>query len=167
MICMFQVYFEPIKNLVMKGNPNFQGILNWILQILKTCGLLNKMSFFFSSLCLLQLVLPLPFSVAEVFQFLYTVLCKILNITSDYLCCCIRNHVYGWFHVKVGQKIQLWNPRSQILTKFGPNVPVYKIWQTAKFQHPIPIGSEVMVIWNLVQFSMFAPAAAILNFKAG
>ena len=79
---------------------------------------------------------------------------KISYLLHDLIC---DNITIGWFLVKVGQKIQFWNPPSQILTKFGPNVPVYKIWQTAKFQHPIPIGSKVMVIWNLVHFTLFAP----------
>ena len=94
-----------------KGNPNSQGILNWILQILLyQCSKQHKniknllfieqniVISFCPSLCLLRLVLPLPFSTADVFQFLDTVLCKILNITSDHLCCCIKNQAYNNFN---------------------------------------------------------------------
>ena len=94
-----------------KGNPNSQGILNWILQILLyQCSKQHKniknllfieqniVISFSPSLCLLRLVLPLPFSTADVFQFLDTVLCKILNITSDHLCCCIKNQAYNNFN---------------------------------------------------------------------
>ena len=69
-----------------KGNPNFQGILNWILQILHYhCGKQHKhienlhfieqniIISFCPSLCLLWLVVPSPFSVVTIFQFLDTV----------------------------------------------------------------------------------------------
>ena len=61
-------------------------------KILKTYSLLNKILF---SLCLLPLVLPSPFSTADVFQFLDKVLCEILNVTSDHSCHCIKNRVYN------------------------------------------------------------------------
>ena len=87
-----------------KGNPNFQRMLNWILQILLCqCSKQHKnienllfieqniVISFCLSLCLLRLVLPLPFSTADVFQFLDTVLCKILNITSEHFCHYTKN----------------------------------------------------------------------------
>ena len=103
-----------------KGNPNSQGILNWILQILLyQCSKQHKnienllfieqniVISFCLSLCLLRLVLPLPFSTADVFQFLDTVLCKILNITSDHLCCCIKNWAYNNFNLCYSIYLQL------------------------------------------------------------
>ena len=78
-----------------KGNPNFQGILNWMIKILHYyCRKQHKdiensriieqnVAILCSSLCLLRLALPLPFSMAGYFQFLDTV----LNVTSDHSCC--------------------------------------------------------------------------------
>ena len=68
-----------------KGNPNFQGILNWIIQILhyycrkqqkniensRIIGQ-NVAICLCSSLCLLQLTLPSPSSAAGYFQFYWT-----------------------------------------------------------------------------------------------
>ena len=95
-----------------KGNPNFQGILNWILEILHYhCSNQHKnienlqfieqnivISFCFS-LCLLWLVLPSPFSTADISQFLNTILCEVLNVSSDLSCRCIKNHVYNNFNL--------------------------------------------------------------------
>ena len=78
-----------------KGNPNFQGILNWMIKILHYyCRKQHKdiensriieenVAILCSSLCLLRLALPSPFSMAGYFQFLDTV----LNVTSDHSCC--------------------------------------------------------------------------------
>ena len=55
---------------------------------------------FCSFLCLLRLVLPSPFSTADVFQFLDTVLYEILNVTSDHSCRCIKNRVYNTFSLR-------------------------------------------------------------------
>ena len=52
------------------------------------------------SLCLLQLVLHSSFSAEDVFQFLYTVLCEILNVTSDHSCRCMKNCVYNTFNLR-------------------------------------------------------------------
>ena len=43
----------------------------------------------------LKMNISIPFSTTDVFQFLDTLLCKILNVTSDHSCCCIKNHVYN------------------------------------------------------------------------
>ena len=96
-----------------KENPNFQGILSWIQQILlyhrskqhKNIEILlfieqNIIISFCPSLCLLYRVPALPFSVADVFQVLDTVLSKILNVTSDNLCCCIKNRVFNNFNLR-------------------------------------------------------------------
>ena len=72
-----------------KGNPDFQGILNWILQIFHYYyskqhkniensqiieqNVISPCPF----LCLLLLVLPSPSSAIEFVQFLDTVLCEI------------------------------------------------------------------------------------------
>ena len=95
-----------------KENPNFQGILSWIQQILlyhcskqhKNIQILlfieqNLIISFCPALCLLHRVPALPFSMADVFQVLYTVLSKILNVTSDHLCCCIKNCVFDNFNL--------------------------------------------------------------------
>ena len=50
--------------------------------------------------CLLQHLLSLPFSMADVFQFLDTVLCEILIVTSDHSCHCIKNHFYNNFNLQ-------------------------------------------------------------------
>ena len=84
------------KYIAIKGNPNFQGILNWIIQLLhyycwkqhkniKNSWIIEQNIAISpcSSLCLLRLVLPSPSSMAGYFQFLDTV----LNVTSDYSCC--------------------------------------------------------------------------------
>ena len=70
-----------------KENPNFQSILNWIIQIMhyycrkqhKNIGNSqiieqNVVIYLCPSLCLLRLLLPSPSSTAEFFQFLDTVL---------------------------------------------------------------------------------------------
>ena len=70
-----------------KGSSNFQGILNYILQILhyhcsKQHKNMENLQFseqniiisFWHFLCLLGLLLPSPFSTADVFQFLDRVL---------------------------------------------------------------------------------------------
>ena len=84
-----------------KGNPNFQGILNWILQILhyycrkqqkklKTHWLLNKILFSFCPfLCLLRLVIPVAFLNGRIFSFLRHSTPQIFNVTNDRSCCII------------------------------------------------------------------------------
>ena len=52
------------------------------------------------SLCLLRLVLPPPFSTADVFQFLDTVLCETLNVTSYQSWRCIKNRVYKNYNLR-------------------------------------------------------------------
>ena len=81
-----------------KGNPNCQGISDWILQILhyycrkqhkniETHGLLNKILFSLCPcLCLLRLVLPVTFLDSRVFSFLEHSTPRILNVTSDHSC---------------------------------------------------------------------------------
>ena len=77
------------------ASPNFQHLCE-TLQILhynciKQHKNIEKLLFFEQnivisfcpSLCLLWFVVSLPFSTAHVFQFFDTVLCKILNVTSD------------------------------------------------------------------------------------
>ena len=85
-----------VIGLCFKGNPNLQGILNWIIQILQYyCRTQHKniensriikqnvaISLCFS-LCLLRLALPSSSSTAVYFQFLDTV----FNVTSDHSCC--------------------------------------------------------------------------------
>ena len=80
------------KIIGLKGNPNFQGILNWIIQILHCYCRKQHKNIENSriieqdvaiSICLLRLALPLPSSTAGYFQFLDTV----LNVTSDHSCC--------------------------------------------------------------------------------
>ena len=89
-------YLKPPETSHIKGNPNFQGILNWIIQILHYyCRKQHKNMdnsriieqsvaiSLCSSFCLLRLALPSPSSTAGYFQFLDTV----LNVTSDHSCC--------------------------------------------------------------------------------
>ena len=98
-----KAYLNSITVIILpfKENPNFQVILNWILQILllhcsKQHRNIEKLLFieqnvvitFCPSLCLLRLVLLSLFSRADVFQFLDTVLCEMLNVTSDHMCGC-------------------------------------------------------------------------------
>ena len=103
--CKAELTLKPEHGL--KGNLNFQGILNRILQILlyhcsKQHKTIENSQFieqnivisFCPSLCLLRLVLPLPFSTADVLQFLDTVLCEILNVTSDHSCHCKKKTVF-------------------------------------------------------------------------
>ena len=79
-----------------KGNPNFQGVLNWIIQILhyycrKQYKIIENSRIIeqnfaislCSFLCLLRLALLSPSSTAGYFQFLDIV----LNVTSDHSCC--------------------------------------------------------------------------------
>ena len=100
-------------NSMLKGDPNFQGTLNCILQILlyhcdKQHKNINNLLFteqnvvmsFCPSLCLLWLVLTSPFSTADVFQFLDLVLCEILNITNDHSCHCTKNRVCNNFTLR-------------------------------------------------------------------
>ena len=101
-----------------KGNPNNQGILTesykycFIIAVSNTKIIENlqfieqNIIYFCPSLCLLQLVLLSPFSTADVFQFLNTILCKILNITSDHLCNCIKNHAAFLIHVDMWQLLK-------------------------------------------------------------
>ena len=97
---------------IIKENPNFQCILDWILQILLYHGSKqhknienlqfseqNIVIFFCPSLCLLRLVLLSTFSTADVFQFLGTVLCEILNVTSNHSCRCIKSCIYNNFNL--------------------------------------------------------------------
>ena len=82
------------------GNPNFQGILNWMLQILyyycrkqhkniKNSQIIEQnLVLFFPSLCLLWFVLPVTFLKGRIFSFLEQSTLQILNVTSDH-CCCI------------------------------------------------------------------------------
>ena len=87
---MFEVLEQYLKCFDIKGNQNFQGILNGILQILLYhCSRQHKsienlqfnekniVIFFWPSLCLLRLVLSSRFSMADVFKFLDRVLCEI------------------------------------------------------------------------------------------
>ena len=98
-----KAYLNSITVIILpfKENPNFQVILNWILQILllhcsKQHRNIEKLLFieqnvvitFCPSLCLLRLVLLSLFSRVDVFQFLDTVLCEILNVASDHMCGC-------------------------------------------------------------------------------
>ena len=98
-----KAYLNSLTVIIMpfKENPNFQVILNWILQILllhcsKQHRNIEKLLFieqnvvitFCPSLCLLRLVLLSLFSRVDVFQFLDTVLCEILNVASDHMCGC-------------------------------------------------------------------------------
>ena len=72
------------------GNPNFQGLLNKILQTLldhcnKQHNKYRKLAVYWTKycylfLCFLRLFLPLSFSTADVLQFLDTVLSEILNV---------------------------------------------------------------------------------------
>ena len=55
---------------------------------------------FCSSLCLLRHVLSLPFSTADIFHFLDTVLCEILNVTSDHSFRCIKKHVCNNYNLR-------------------------------------------------------------------
>ena len=98
-----QVKEERICMDFFKGNPNFQGILNWILQILlchyskqhkniKNLQFLEQNSFTLSALlCVYCDLYFLRFSLERYFS----VLGKILNATSDHSCWCIRNLVYN------------------------------------------------------------------------
>ena len=92
-----------------------------------------------------------------------------MSIKVEYVCCKRAHHLKSGgdegrggevIPCKVRQKNSVLKPTISDFNQIGPNISVYKIWQ-------IPIDSEVMVIWNLVQFTLFAPAAAILDFKAG
>ena len=88
--CCIYTKAESNRSKLFKGNPNFWSILNWILQILLYhCRKQHKnfenfqfieqnIMSFCPSLCLLRLMLPLPFSMADIFQFLDTVLSTIL-----------------------------------------------------------------------------------------
>ena len=89
-----------------KGNPNFQGILNWIIQELHYyCRKQHKyiensqifeenVIFLCPSLCLLQLALPSPSSLAEFFQSLDTVLLKFQML--QVIICAIYSFAF-WF----------------------------------------------------------------------
>ena len=70
---------------------------------------------FCSSLSLLGLVLPLPFSTADVSQFLDTVLCKILDITSDHSCRCKKKSIFNY-----KKSMQILQPFSEGATRGVP-----------------------------------------------
>ena len=85
--------------LLLKGNPNFQGRLNWILQILhyycrkQRKNIKNSWIFgqnlvlSFPSLCLLWFLLSVTFLNGRMFSFLEQSTLQILNVTSDNSCC--------------------------------------------------------------------------------
>ena len=104
-----QTLHFPFQIIYIKGNPNFQGILNRILQILlyhcnKQHKNIKNLQFIEQNIviffCLLQLLLPSPFSTADVFQFLDTVLSEILNVTIDHLCRFMKNRVCSTFNLR-------------------------------------------------------------------
>ena len=88
-------YLKPPETSHIKGNPNFQGILNWIIQILhyycrkqhkniKKSGIVEQnvaISLLFS--LLIVTCASFVFLNTGYFQFLDTV----LNVSSDHLCC--------------------------------------------------------------------------------
>ena len=92
-----------------KVNPNFQGILNWIIQTLhyycwkqhkniENSRIIEKMLLSLcSSLCLLRLALPSSSSIAGYFQFLDTV----LNVTSDQSWCIFSLSALKWSFSKL------------------------------------------------------------------
>ena len=92
---------------MLKGNPNFQGILNWILQISYKyhCSKQQKnienllfiehnIVIFFCPTLFMAICASFAFLTADAFQFLDAALSKILNVTSDSSYCCIKNRVY-------------------------------------------------------------------------
>ena len=93
-----QLIYATVIYMSFKGNPSFQGILNWIIQILHYyCRKQHKniensriieqnvAISLCSSLCLLRLALSSPSSTAGYFQFLNTA----LNVTSDHSYCIV------------------------------------------------------------------------------
>ena len=104
-----QTLHFPFQIIYIKGNPNFQGILNRILQILlyhcnKQHKNIKNLQFIEQNIviffCLLRLWLPSPFSTADVFQFLDTVLSEIFNVKSDHSCRCIKRRAYNTFNLR-------------------------------------------------------------------
>ena len=102
-LCCLWKYFG---NACLKGNPNFQGILGWILQILHYYFRKQNKNIENSWIIEQNLTLSLPFSLFTVtcasyrlpqwqsFSFLQHSTSQILNVTSD--CSC---HI--WFHFLV------------------------------------------------------------------
>ena len=86
---------DVVKNLNVKGNPNFQEILNWILQILHYyCMKLHK-NIKSSRIIEQNLVLSSHFSLftatfaflnGRIFSFLEQSTSRILNVTSNHSC---------------------------------------------------------------------------------
>ena len=122
LLCREQMFeWRMLKSfLLFKGNTNFQGLLNWILQILlyhcsKQHKNIENLLFieqnivisFCPSLCLLRLVLSPPFSTANIFQFLDTVLCEILKVTSEHSCRCIKKTMFTTTSVYVISDLQI------------------------------------------------------------
>ena len=95
--CGIFLWTPKISNFfLLKGNPNIQSILNWIIQILhyncrnqhkniKNSRIIeeNVAISLCSSVCLLRLAFLSPSSTAGCFQSLETV----LSVTSDHSCC--------------------------------------------------------------------------------
>ena len=82
---------KKVKLCEVKGNPNFQGILNWIIETLyyycrkqhkniKNSQIIeqNVVLSLWPSFCLLRLALPSPPSTAQFFQFLDRALHEIM-----------------------------------------------------------------------------------------
>ena len=103
-----QLIYATVIYMSFKGNPSFQGILNWIIQILHIFCRKQHKSIensriieqnvavsLCSSLSLLQLVLRSPSSKTGYFQFLDTV----LNVTSDHLS--VRAVIVSFSAVKI------------------------------------------------------------------
>ena len=121
---------------IFKGNPNLQGIL--LYHCSKEHKNIENLQFieentaisFCPSLCFLQFVLPWPFSKAYFFQFLYTVLWEISNVTSDHLCCCIKNCVYNNFslHYFVSSIMESLSQPSKLATANGNCRSQFKIY---------------------------------------
>ena len=65
----------------------------------KTYGLLNKYYLFLPISLFIATCDSFSFLSRDVFQFLDVVLCKVLNVTGDHLCHCIKNCVYNTFNL--------------------------------------------------------------------
>ena len=82
------------SSLLFIGNPNFQGILNQILQILlyhcskQHKNIENSHCFFLLFPLFTAACASFAFLNGRCLQFLDTVLCEILNVTSGHLCHC-------------------------------------------------------------------------------
>ena len=101
-------------------------------KILKTYSLLKKILLSLSvllsvscNLCFLGLSQRHIF-----FQFLYTVLWEISNVTSDHLCCCIKNCVYNNFslHYFVSSIMESLSQPSKLATANGNCRSQFKIY---------------------------------------